>query len=318
MRQASFQFLTAPTAMARRSLLALVTAAAVTVSFAAPSAAAPESELWERWTAHDAAAKTRIDHSLWDSFLKSYVTAKQGDASLVAYGKVSSADRAALDAYISSLEATPISRFSRDEQRAYWINLYNALTVQVILDHYPVESIRDIDISPGWFDDGPWGAKLAVIEGEDVSLDDIEHRILRPIWQDPRIHYGVNCASIGCPDLGTEAVTAANAEDYLDAGARAFINSPRGALVLDGELYVSSLYRWFEEDFDADGGVVQHVAKYADQDLSKALAGIDGIAGDDYDWSLNDSTDLEKLASSSSKSRSKKKSKFQERRRSGS
>ena len=304
MRPSGYQLLAAALAGARRSLLALTTAAALAVAFAAPSGAAPESELWERWTAHDATATAGIDHGLWDGFLKRYVTVRTGDASVVAYGKVSGADRGALEAYISALEATPISRFNRDEQLAYWINLYNALTVKVILDHYPVESIRDIDISPGWFADGPWGAKLVAVEGEELSLDDIEHRILRPIWQDPRIHYGVNCASIGCPDLGTEAVTAANAEDYLDAGARAFVNSARGASVLDGELYVSSLYRWFEEDFDVDGGVVAHLRNYADQGLSKSLAGITGIAGDDYDWDLNDAASPKGIATSNAGSRS--------------
>ena len=104
---------------------------------------------------------------------------------------------------------------SRDEQLAYWINLYNALTVKVILDHYPVKSILDIDISPGWFSIGPWGKKLVAVEGVEISLDDIEHRILRPIWRDPRIHYALNCAAVGCPNLLREAFTGATAEVLL-------------------------------------------------------------------------------------------------------
>ncbi len=97
------------------------------------------------------------------------------------------------------LAATSADRLRRAEQFPFWINLYNALTVKVVLDHYPVEIIRDIDISPGLFADGPWGKKLVTVEGEALSLDDIEHRILRPIWKDPRLHYVLNCAALGVP-----------------------------------------------------------------------------------------------------------------------
>ena len=136
-------------------------------------------------------------------FLAQHLRTGEDGIARIGYGAVSDEDRKSLDAYIAALAGHPGSRraLNRAEQQAYWINLYNALTVQVILDHYPVESIRDIDISPGLFADGPWGKKLVTIEGEAVSLDDIEHRILRPIWKDPRIHYAVNCASIGCPNL---------------------------------------------------------------------------------------------------------------------
>jgi hypothetical protein len=98
------------------------------------------------------------------------------------------------------LTALEISGYSRPEQFAYWFNLCNALTIQVVLDHYPVESIRDIDVSPGQFADGPWKKESVTVQAEKVSLDDIEHLILRAIWIDQRIHYAVNCASVGCPD----------------------------------------------------------------------------------------------------------------------
>ena len=159
---------------------------------------------------------------------------------LVRYAAVSGSDRKALDAYLKRLGGTSVSKLKRSEQRAYWINLYNALTVQVILAHYPVESIRDIDISPGFFSDGPWGKKLMQVEGEEVSIDDIEHRILRPIWKDPRIHYAVNCASIGCPNLQPVAFTSANADTLLTEGAKAYVNHPRGVRFDGGSLVVSS------------------------------------------------------------------------------
>ena len=184
--------------------------------------------------------------------------------------------------------AVPISRYSRDEQLAYWINLYNALTVQAVLDDYPVESIRKISISPGLFSIGPWDRKLIRIEGEDLTLNDIEHRILRPIWQDPRIHYAVNCASISCPNLMPTAFTGANADELMTAGAREYINSPRGVTVRNGRLYVSSIYDWFDDDFGGtDARVIAHLREYASPALDAKLARISRISGDDYDWDLN-------------------------------
>ncbi len=130
--------------------------------------------------------------------------------------------------YLQSLQGISISGYNRKEQQAYWINLYNALTVDLIISRFPVASIRDINISPGLLARGPWGAKLFTVEGEKLSLDDIEHRILRPIWKDERIHYGVNCASLGCPNLQPAAYTGENTEALLDKGAKEFINHARG------------------------------------------------------------------------------------------
>jgi hypothetical protein len=250
---------------------------------------APSADLWQRWQAHDPASTATIDHSPWDRLLASYVVRGGDGIARFAYDRVSEADRAALDAYVGGLAATPISGYSRPEQRAYWINLYNALTVQVVLDHYPVGSIMDIDISPGLFAKGPWDKKLLEIEGEPVSLNDIEHRILRPIWQDPRLHYALNCASLGCPDLMQKAYTAALAETLLDTAAFAYVNHPRGVRIDGGELEVSSIYAWFQEDFGGgDKTIIAHLKRYAAPPLAEALASFATIADHDYDWSLND------------------------------
>src|SRR6185503_17839522 len=131
---------------------------------------------------------------------------------------------AALDAYVEKMQGVAIRTFCRPEQRAYWANLYNATTVKVVLDHYPVDSIMKINISPGLFAKGPWKKKLLKVEGEEVSLDDVEHRILRPIWKDPRTHYSVNCASLGCPNLQPHAFTAATLDAMLDEAARGYVN----------------------------------------------------------------------------------------------
>lgn len=248
---------------------------------------APQAELWERWAAHDEASEASIEHDPWNGFLASYVSEDAQGISRVAYGRVSERDRRALASYIDRLASTKITDYPRVEQLPYWINLYNALTVKVVLDHYPVASIRDIDISPGLFADGPWGKKLVSIEGIAVSLDDIEHRILRPIWQDPRIHYAVNCAAVGCPDLQTEAFTAANTEALFEAGARDYVNDRRGVQIEKGKLVVSSIYEWFEEDFAKAGGVLAHLQRYAEPGLASQLERFNAIDDHRYDWTLN-------------------------------
>lgn len=261
---------------------------AVIAIWSAPAGAAPKAELWDVWAVHDPASDIIVDHSAWSRFLGEYVRPGSDGINRVAYNAVTTSDRRALDGYIDALAAVPVRSLSQAEQLPFWVNLYNALTVRVVLEHYPVASIRDIDISPGFFADGPWGKKLVTVEGEAVSLDDIEHRILRPIWRDPRIHYAVNCASLGCPNLRTRSMTAQNAQAFLDAAAVAFINHPRGARIDDGKLHVSSIYEWFDIDFGGnDAGVIAHLKAYAQGELADALSGISRIVDDSYDWRLN-------------------------------
>ncbi len=251
---------------------------------------APKAELWPRWESHDPTNKRQLDHTAWDRFLEKYTHLDDDGIVRVAYELVTASDRALLNNYLGSLADTSISGYSRAEQFAYWINLYNAQTIALILEHYPVKSIRDIDISPGLISDGPWGKKIIEIEGEPVSLNDIEHRILRPIWRDPRIHYAVNCASIGCPNLQRVAYTAGNTEHLLNSSARAYINHPRGVRVNDGVITASKIYSWFIGDFEKDGGVIAHLQRYADPDLQASLASIERIKKYEYDWRLNGHT----------------------------
>jgi hypothetical protein len=256
----------------------------------APGAAlaAPKAEPWPMWEAHDAASTAVIDHAPWGRFLAAFRREGADGIARLDY-RAAMAERAALEADVARLAALPIRRFNRAEQFAYWVNLYNMVTVAVVLKHYPVASIRDIGISPGWFAKGPWGAKLATVEGTALSLDDIEHRILRPGWRDPRIHYVVNCASLGCPDLPAVPLTAATAEAMLEEAARRFVNHPRGAAIESGRLAASSIYVWFAEDFGPKPeDVVRHLRKYARQDFYTALSHIRQVTVDRYDWALND------------------------------
>lgn len=269
-------------------LVVYASALLVAAALAGTALAAPKAVLWERWLRYEPASAVIIDHSGWDEFLLRYLVVGADGINRVRYGAVTGDDLTALKKYIGQLSAVAVSGLNRNEQRAYWINLYNAVTVMLIVKHYPVASIRDIDISPGWFSDGPWGKKVVSVEGVEVSLDDMEHRILRPIWRDPRLHYSLNCAALGCPNLQARAFTASNAEGLLGAGARQYVNHPRGARVDSGKLRVSSIFKWFREDFGgSDAAVIEHLRKYAVPELRDALGGLEGISGHDYDWGLN-------------------------------
>ena len=186
------------------------------------------------------------------------------------------------------MQSVAISNYSRAEQKAYWLNLYNAVTIDLVLARFPIKSIRDVNISPGLLARGPWGAKLTSVEGERVSLHDIEHRILRPIWKDNRVHYALNCASLGCPNLQPTAFTAEISEALLERGAAEFINHPRGVSIQKGRLQVSSIYVWFQEDFGGTAEeLMEHWQKYANPALADALDKYTGGLAHDYDWRLN-------------------------------
>jgi len=262
---------------------------AIVVSSGASSAsAAPKSDLWPRWAAYDPAATTIVDHAAWTRILEAHLRAHADGVARFDYGGLDGRDREALETYIETLSEVRVSSLNRDEQLAYWINFYNALTVKTVRDHYPVRSILKIDISPGFFAIGPWGKKLVTVEGEALSLDDIEHRILRPIWRDPRIHYAVNCASIGCPNLLPFAYTADQANRLLTENAIAYVNHPRGVDLRNGELTLSHIYDWFQEDFGgSETGVLAHLREYASPELGAQLRLVLDVTRYGYDWSLN-------------------------------
>lgn len=237
------------------------------------------------------------DHAPWARLLDVYLEKGEGGApNRFDYGalKANDEDRAALQAYIASLEAVVPGTLPHDEAFAFWVNLYNALTVEVVVSHYPVASIRDIAISPGLLSTGPWGKKLVTVAGRDLSLDDIEHGILRPDFGDSRLHYAVNCASVGCPDLAARPDTANELDVMLDKAARAYVNSSRGARVEGGRLTASSIFKWYMKDFGGtEEAILAELRKYAAPDLAVALENVSGVASYDYDWSLNDAAEPE-------------------------
>jgi Protein of unknown function, DUF547 len=276
------------------SILLRVTVALIALTLAVVSAVGPSgahaATLTETFQPFAAGSKKTVDHSTWSRLLGVYLVASKDGLNRVAYKAWSADDRAALKTYLKALQATDVASLDRAEQFAFWANLYNAATVDVVLDKYPVKSIKDINLGGGvktLFTGGPWQAKLLAVGGQQLSLDMIENDIMRPIFKDPRVHYAINCASIGCPNLGTTALTGATLETTLDANARAFINSPRGFLVEGDRIKASSIYDWFKADFGGSAEtVLVHARKYAAPELKAKLAGKTTINSYDYDWAL--------------------------------
>jgi hypothetical protein len=231
------------------------------------------------------------DHGAWDTLVNRYVAESADGVSRVDYArwKAAGTDRAALTGYIQSLETVRPGTLSRAEQFAYWANLYNAVTVDTILARYPVASIRDIrseGISlKGLI--GPWQTKKVTVDGRRLSLDEIENAIMRPTFRDPRVHYALNCASIGCPNLQRHAFRAATLEADLDAAARAYINHPRGVRTTPQGLRLSSIFTWYKADFGTPAELRAHLERYAAPALATQIRATPTIAGYGYDWALN-------------------------------
>lgn len=273
----------------RRVALGLA-AGAVAALAASPASAFPAGPLDEHWLGRGEGPEP--DHDPWAQFLAAWRVVGPDGIARLRYGAVPEADRDALRRYVDGLAATPVTTLPRAAQFALWANLYNALTVDLVLARYPVGSIREI--GGGLFTRGPWSEELVRVEGRDLSLDDIEHGILRPVWRDPRIHYAVNCASLGCPDIGAGPFRAAGLSGSLDAAARAYVNHPRGAAPgSGGGLVLSGLYDWYEDDFGGgEPGVLAHLEAHAGAGLRALLGRTQSIESYRYDWSLNDGTAL--------------------------
>ncbi|STX40856.1 putative Ser/Thr protein kinase [Legionella donaldsonii] len=244
--------------------------------------------LWPIWEVNNPLSTETIAHDDWQTFLSKRIITNEEGINLVDYPNLTEADYDLLKSYIEKMAKIDIDAYNRNEQLAFWLNLYNALTIQIVADYYPVGSIEEINISPGLFSIGPWGAKLITINHTPLSLDEIQNRIIRPIWNDPRTLYAINNAAIGSANLNKQAYHGATIEQELNEAARGYINSLRGVQVIEGKLIVSKIYDWFNEDF---GGtkrdVINHIKQFAKEPLLSQLKHINTINGYVYNWHLN-------------------------------
>lgn len=210
------------------------------------------------------------DHSLWETVLQQHVS-ENGE---VNYKKLAKKDKG-LNAYLEELAShPPMDSWSRDEKLAYWINAYNAFTVKLIVDNYPVKSIRDLH------DGNPWDVKWIKLGRQTYSLNQIEHDIIRPRYDEPRIHFAVNCAAKSCPPLLNRAWTADNLEQQLEQQTQAFINNEAYNTISAKSLELSQIFNWYGEDFD---NVKAFVNRYTTTDVKNGAK----VSFREYNWALN-------------------------------
>ena len=250
-------------------------------------AQAKEGEYWAIWDQANEQSTETIDHSLWQGVLTEYLDDQHPSGiNLFDYAAVSDDQRDNLDDYLEYLQEIDPREYTRAEQMAYWVNFYNALTVQVVLENYPARTI--LTMGDGLFSIGPWSDELVDVAGQGLTLDDIEHRILRPIWKDYRIHFAVNCASMGCPNLQKAAFTVDNTEALLNQGTVDFLKHPRGLKIKGKKLVLSEIFDWYGVDFgENEQAVLQVLAKHTNPDVSEFLKSYNGKIKYQYDWKLN-------------------------------
>ena len=245
------------------------------------------AELDDRWATHDNSSTVLIDNELWQTLLDDYlVSDTESGVNLFDYEGLLDDDRQPLDDYVDMLVAQDPLKLNRLEQKSYWINLYNAATVRLILNNYPLKTITKLGESRTDF--GPWNDYAVTVNGIDLSLNDIEHRIIRPLYNDYRIHFAVNCASIGCPNLAPVAFTGNELDQQLDAASREFLSHPRGLEITGDTLNLSKLFDWYAVDFGSnETEVIATLARHTDDETRNALTNFKGTTNYEYDWSLN-------------------------------
>lgn len=236
--------------------------------------------------AGDAFADFDHTHKKWDHVLKQFTIKKESQV-YFKYKEVKK-DAEGFNSYLTELESLSkddFGRFNRNERLAFWINAYNAYTVQIILKHYPVKSIKDI--SSGWFSSGPWKKDFINLFGEKISLDYIEHDIIRKRFSEPRIHFAVNCASIGCPSLLQEAYVGNRLNEQLDLAAQNFLHNKSKNYIKGNTFYLSKIFKWYGDDFKPKyGGFKNYVIetlRTPGQDYNDY-----NVEFNDYDWNLNE------------------------------
>ena len=214
--------------------------------------------------------KEAFNHDAWNTLLQEYVSNKGN----VNY-KGLKTNRKALTKYITSLsDNMPNDTWAKADKIAYWINAYNAMTVDLILRNFPIESIKDID--------NPWDKRLWKLGDKWYNLDDIEHQILRKM-DEPRIHFGIVCASFSCPKLVNKAFTASNLEAQLTAATKGFLSDPERNNLSTDRIQLSKIFKWFAKDFKTGGSLIDFLNKYSDISISNTAK----KSYKDYNWRLN-------------------------------
>ena len=267
----------------------LIVGSVAVVALSQSAIAAPELTKIEFWDARDEQSTEVVDHSAWQALLNVYLDDQHASGiNRFDYKSVSKEDIKKLDGYLDYLQSVKPRQLNTKEQFAYWVNLYNAQTVDFIIEGVQEDDIKSIkEIRSLFVVPGPWKRTELKIEGKKVSLDNIEHGILRPIWLDHRIHFSVNCASIGCPNLLKTAFTASNTDDLLDIAEEEFLQHPRAVRLQGDKVVISSLLNWYGDDFaETPSEMYDYLSDFVSPEIIDALAEEPNVVYD-YDWNLN-------------------------------
>lgn len=209
-------------------------------------------------------------HDGWDALLSKYVSSN-GEVDYEGFKN----SKTELEVYLGLLSKnSPESSWSREKSMAYWINAYNAHTIHLIINNYPLQSITDLDGG------NPWKVKRISIGDKEYSLNNIEHDILRPQFKDPRIHFAVNCAAKSCPKVHNQAWTETNLEFNLTKLTKEFVNNPKANTINNKSVALSKIFEWYKSDFD---DLIGFLNKYSAVPVDKNAS----VTFQDYDWDLN-------------------------------
>ncbi|MEB8346687.1 DUF547 domain-containing protein [Flavobacteriaceae bacterium KMM 6898] len=212
----------------------------------------------------------KADYSTWDKLLKKYVD-NDGNIDYTNFRK----EIGLLNKYLEQQAKNPVSDYETIESKlVYYINLYNAATVKLILDNYPIGSIKDLK--------RPWNREVVTLQGKQLSLGDIEHNILRKM-EEPRIHFAINCASNSCPKLLNEAFTVEKLEEQLENSARSFVNDTKRNIITKEQAMLSQIFKWFKKDFTDEMSLTEYINQYSTIKITEET----DIKYINYDWSLN-------------------------------
>lgn len=243
--------------------------------------AAPKAKKIAFWNDSEELSELSVDNSKWGSLLKKFViTNHSSGVNRIDYAAFTEADRAELGQYIDYMQQLDPRQLTKARQKAYWLNLFNAALVQEVLESEPEDSIREVGR-------GLWRSNRLYITMQKTSLDDIEHGILRPIFGDPRVHFSLVAGTVGSARILAEPFTGENVEDLLESNTREFLNHERGVLINDQGVVLSSIFKWYVDDFGGDfAGVKQFITPYVSDRVANTLSN-SRRARYDYSWALN-------------------------------
>jgi len=251
------------------------------VLFGSSSYAAPKAKMIEFWNDYEPDSGLKMDHSAWDKILKKYVVSDHPTGvNRFRYDDVSNEDKAAVQAYLTYLQSRDPRQLNHARKKAYWMNFYNAAIVSIVLTEQPEETIRGVSRL--------WKKKRFVVTMQEMSLDDMEHGVIRPFYNDPRVHFGFTPATIGSGNIMPIAFTGDNVEELLDLNTRDFFNKSDRGMYIDGRtLRISSLFKWYKNDFGGTKGSIKtFIKKHVSQEVSDAIDQTTRVTYQ-YNWKLN-------------------------------